>query len=425
MSGEGHSQFSILNSTLRRYIRLLFLYVLALLARPFARRPPAQIHSILFVKPDHLGDVLLATPALHALRHHFPQSRVVALVGPWSEVVLRRNPDVDRLLICPFPGFERVAKDAGSQRSFARWLWSLFRPYLTLLRYAQLLRAVRYDLAIIARDDHWWGAALALLAGIPRRIGFAVPECRPFLTDALPWDPRAHVSTQALALVATAAASRTEPQAPLQGNTAKHPLARFDPSPTDLDWADAWLQAQGLDANDQLVVLHPGTAGPSKLWFPERWAQVAEALMSLGVRLVLTGGPDEVALVEDIVGRMPQRPPTLAGQTSFGQLAALLRRAALVLGVDSGPLHLAAAQGVATVHLYGPGDAERFGPWGASERHVVLRAERWCSPCGVFEACPRGLARPACMEQFTSERVIAAAQRLLEGNRGEQRLSIR
>jgi hypothetical protein len=74
-----------------------------------------------------------------------------------------------------------------------------------LLRYALLLRAGRYDLAIIGRDDHWWGAALVLLAGVPRRVGFAVPECRPFLTSALPWNPRDHVTAQGLALVESVA----------------------------------------------------------------------------------------------------------------------------------------------------------------------------------------------------------------------------
>src|SRR5205085_5549472 len=82
-------------------------------------------------------------------------------------------------------------------------LWSVVVPYLTLLRYALLLRAGNYDLAIVGRDDHWWGAALALLAGVPCRIGYAVPECRPFLTTALPWNPHDHVTAQGLALIDT------------------------------------------------------------------------------------------------------------------------------------------------------------------------------------------------------------------------------
>jgi heptosyltransferase-2/heptosyltransferase-3 len=165
---------------------------------------------------------------------------------------------------------------------------------------------------------------------------------------------------------------------------------------------------------DQLVVLHPGTAGPAKLWRAERWAAVAEALMGPGTRLLLTGGPGEEGRVEEVATRMRIRPPTLAGQTTIGQLAALLRRASLTLGVDSGPLHLAAAQGVPTVHQYGPGDAGRFGPWGDPARHIIVHVDLWCSPCGVFGACPCGLARPECMKQIDTAVVVAQARRLFD-----------
>ena len=77
---------------------------------------------------------------------------------------------------------------------------------------------------------------------------------------------------------------------------------------------------------------------------------------------------------------------------------------------------LAAAQGVPTLHLYGPSDAGRFGPWGDPARHVVIRADLWCSPCGVFSGCPRGLERPECMEQINIGRVIAQAQQQLDAS---------
>src|SRR5581483_10100038 len=142
-----------------------------------------------------------------------------------------------------------------------------------------------------------------------------------------------------------------------------------------------------------------------------------DALQRDGAQIVLTGGPDEQALVAAVAAHMTTPVRQLAGKTSIGQLAGLLRRAELVLGVDSGPLHLAAAQGTPTLHLYGPGDAARFGPWGNPARHVVVREELWCSPCGVFSACPRGLARPECMERIAVTRVVAEARRLLAAAR--------
>lgn len=415
---------------MKRLLRLWFLRSLALLARPFARRQPAAVASVLLIKPDHLGDVLLATPALAALRLRLPNAEISALVGPWASMLLARNPDVDHLLECPFPGFERrpPAGHGGAaeqQHNAGPWprlafflsayrdmLRSLARPYLLLLRYAALLRAARYDAAIIARDDHWWGAALALLAGIPLRAGFAVPECRPFLSFALPWNPRDHVAAQALALAeAVAAAPAGQPTPAGRAHARASVAARFDPAPADEAWAGEWLDARDIGTAD-LVVVHPGTAGPDKLWLAERWAAVADALANDGARLVLTGGPGEEGLVDAVAAAMRTPAITLAGQTSIGQLAALLRRAGLVLGVDSGPLHLAAAQGTPTVHLYGPGDAGRFGPWGDPQRHVVIREALWCSPCGVFSACPRGLAEPECMQLIAAARVLQAARQL-------------
>src|SRR5262245_39733812 len=262
---------------MKRNLRLLFLYVLAFLARPFVRRPAPAITRILYIKPDHLGDLLLATPVLAALRQRFPDARITALVGPWSQVVLRRNPDVDALATCPFPGFERPTTDdpfdyaQGRRRpttddglvsiiayrlsSIVYRLSSVAKPYWILVRYAKLLRATRYDLAIVGRDDHWWGAALALLGGVPARVGFAVPECRPLLSSALPWDPRAHVTMQGLALVESlvpgplsfAESAQRQTRDKGQGTKDKGQFsARFDPAPADLSWADDWLRQQGV-----------------------------------------------------------------------------------------------------------------------------------------------------------------------------------
>ncbi|KAB8144369.1 glycosyltransferase family 9 protein [Chloroflexia bacterium SDU3-3] len=375
-----------------RFLRLMLLHALALVARRLARRPSDDPAHILFIKPDHLGDVLLATPALAALRARYPDARITALVGPWSRPMLERSPHIDTLQTCPFPGFERERAQRGP---LARLLW----PYAVLLRQAALLRAARYDIAIVARDDHWWGAALALLAGVPRRVGFATPECAPLLTDALPWNPAEHVTRQALALV-----GHLRPPAP--GEMLMRTL--FRPAPQDIAWADAWLAARL--GQRRLVIIQPGTGGAAKHWLDERWAEVGDALAEDdGLLLVMAGGPGEEERAGRIMGAMRQMPLDLVGKTSLGQLAALMARAALVLGVDSGPLHLAAAAGAPTVQIYGPGNERRFGPWGHPGRHTVLRAELWCRPCGVLDACPRGLATPECMAKVPARQLLAAA----------------
>ena len=365
--------------------------------RPLTRRPsPLGVRRVLVLKPDHLGDLLLTTPALYTLRQHLPAGRIVALVGPWSRQLWQGHPALDAVVPLPFPGFARLP---AGQRG---WL-------LLLFKYGLLLRRERYDAALLLRDDHWWGAILIAIAGIPQRLGHAHPLCAPLLSAALPYDPRHHVTRQALAVVAALTTNNHTPSALPPG----FPPTLFQPVEADQTWAAAWWAAN-LRPNERLVVIHPGTGGPTKHWTATGWASVGDALAAEpATRLLLTGGPGEAALVAEIAALLTRPALTLVGQTSVGQLAALLGRAALVLGVDSGPLHLAVSQGAPTLHLFGPSDQLRFGPWGAPHRHVVLRANLFCSPCGEFAACPRGTTGPECMIAISAATVLATARRLL------------
>lgn len=351
---------------------------------------PGPLRRILVIKPDHLGDVLLLTPALRRLRMGFPEAHITLMIGPWSADAVRGNPDVDTVLFCPFPGFTRRPKPG------------LLQPYGLLLRMALLLRARDYDLAIIARDDHWWGALLALLAGIPRRIGHAVPETAPLLTESLPYDPATHVTLQSLQIVARLLGQ--DDQADVDAPMMHAPIM-----PEDEQWAATWLAAHGAE-RDRLVAIHPGAGGLAKLWIAARWAMLADALAAQGYRVLLTGGPGERRLIEAIWQRLATPPLMLAGEATLGQLAALYRGCVLVLGVDSGPMHLATATGVRTVVLFGPIEHRRFAPWGPPERHTVVRSGLWCSPCGMIETCPRGTSPSECMTTISVAQVLAAIE---------------
>src|SRR5947207_8219159 len=126
-----------------------------------AQQPAPQSPRILLIRPDHLGDLVLTTPVLNALKTHLPNASITMMVGPWSSEVVARHPAIDRLLLCPFPGFQR-----SEQQPLA--------PYTLLLSTAQQLSG-NYDMAINLRPDFWWGAALIYLARIPRRVGYALP----------------------------------------------------------------------------------------------------------------------------------------------------------------------------------------------------------------------------------------------------------
>lgn len=387
-----------------------------LAARP-GRRAAGRVDRadrprILLVRPDHLGDCLLAAPAAEVLRATLPEAHVAWLVGPWSAEVVRRADPGAEVETLEFPGFTRRPKA------------SPVEPYALLWREAGRLRARGYDAALVLRPDHWWGALLTAAAGIPRRFGFAVPECRPFLTARLPPTAGEHVlvSNQRLARLA----------ARRLGGTLRETVLcapRFAVRPDETAWARAWLQqvveeardaevpsvATALRAGRPVVALHPGSGAAVKSWLPERWAAAVDALRArAGAVVVLTGGPAERAVVEAVTRHLSPAPPALVGDTTLGQLAALFAESDLVLGVDSGPLHLAAAVGTPTVRLYGPTDPAEFGPWPPDARHRWLAAGLGCQPCRDLVAPPCGaLAEPACLRAVGVDVVVGVALDLL------------
>ncbi len=176
----------------RQRIRLLLLRLIPYLTwplKPSSHQSCPAPQSVLLIRPDHLGARLFTPPAIRLLREALPQAHITCLVGHWSKAVVENNPHVDEIALCPFPGFTRQKKR------------STMDPYVTLLQHARRLRQKDFDLAIVLRFDHWWGALLAYLAGIPRRVGYDVAEVRPFLTDVVPYSPGRHEVEQNLALV--------------------------------------------------------------------------------------------------------------------------------------------------------------------------------------------------------------------------------
>ncbi|MHB1131486.1 MAG: glycosyltransferase family 9 protein [Chloroflexota bacterium] len=380
--------------------RLFALRLLRALTWPLVPAAPSVLpRRVVVIRPDHIGDALFTTPALAALRRALPAAEINALVGPWAADVYRRNPHLDNVFTLPFPAFGPAAKR------------HLLEPYQLLWAGAARLRRSGYQLALNLRFDFWWGALLAYTARIPRRVGYDLPALRPFLTDPVPYVPGRHEALQNLGLVATVAAPPAARDVWL-ADAAREGRLQFPVNAAERAAADALLAKWG-PAGRRALVIHPGTRGQAKLWHAAGWAAVGDALVErLGAPVLVTGSGAEQDLCEAVATRM-QRPATVvAGRTSLGELVALFARCRLVLGVDSGPLHLAVAAGVPTVHLYGPSDHIAFGPFGSPRRHAVVRSGLACSPC-------HSLARPApdggcdCLRAVTPDMVLAAAERVL------------
>ncbi len=377
----------------KRWVRRGLLRTLGFF-RPY-RFPAPHIARILVIRPDHIGDVLLITPALRLLRQAFPEAEITALVGPWSKAVLAENPHIDRIETCRFPGFDRSQPRQGLQ------------AYTQLKREAARLRGEEYQLALNLRADFWWGAALAAFAGIPHVWGFHVPECAPFLTHALPVEHNEHQAAANLRLAHHAAALGSPAE-----DVGTH--LQFDYTRKDEKKADLILRNADISDSSTLVAIHPGSGAAIKNWSATGWHTVGNALAQDDrIHFLVTAGPAEQELAEKVAAGLPPPRTVLVGETSLGVLAALYSRCALVIGPDSGPLHLAVAVGTPSVTLYGASDPVRFGPWGPAERHRTVTSSIPCRHCGYLALPDSDLPRHPCMQFIEPDAVTAVAQELL------------
>ncbi len=404
---------------MKRLLRVVILMLVRILGAPGVWQADRKARStadeqirILLIRPDHLGDMVLTTPVLNALRERIPQAHITMMVGPWSSEVVARHPAIDRLITCPFPGFQRA-----EQQPLA--------PYMLLLSTAQQVRRGNYDIAINLRPDFWWGAALIYLARIPRRVGYALTPGKAFLTHTLPFSSPEHASLSNLRLLSAGLqaldyAALEEPLTP-----ECYPL-HFAATADEHKEVARQLQAADISEGTPIVVIHPGTGGAVKLWRSEAWSHIANDLPTLlsstmTPRIVLTGTRSEQPLLAEIARDMTS-PALMLTDLTVGQLAALLARALIVLGVDNGPLHLAVAQGTPTVQLFGPTDPHIFGPWGDPARHIVIASTQRCPscpaiPCGRLDFTGQELPLHPCVRLIPEQRMEEAIKKLLHAGK--------
>jgi ADP-heptose:LPS heptosyltransferase len=338
-----------------------------------------------------VGDVLLSAPAVALLRASLPRARITYLIGPWSKEVAEHGPPIDEVRAIAFPGFTR-SNNA-----------NLVAPYALLVREAARLRKERFDLAIVLRPDHWWGALLVAMCGIPMRVGGDTPATRPLLTHrrAVPADE--HWAEQALGLSRLALQVSGVPVQPVE-------TALFHVSQAARQHAaDLWRQ-HALE-HRTVIALQPSAGAPLKRWPLSRWALVARKLQADGFAVILTGAPADA----DLLAELNLAAPQFVGQ-SLDETGAIFERCGLVIGLDGGAAHLAAAVGTPTIRLYGPASATTYGPWPVDGSHQIVLATTAlaCVPCGNLEAPPCGASTlPACLLAIDVDRVVELARRQL------------
>lgn len=367
-------------------------------ARQEAETPRRDTLSILVIRPDHLGDILFLTPALRQLRRALPTATITTLVGGWAEPLLEMNPDVNHVETVPFPWFDRRPKA------------NAIAPYKLLYETAAKLRG-RFDVALIARFDHEWGAWLARAAEIPTIIGYDIAGVAPFLTHSVPYTPNRHEVRQNLTLVdkLTSVVNGTPLASDPLPSMTDHPL-RYEITGVHRMKARQLLNGSGLQKVDgPLVAIHPGSGAAVKQWQVEKWGELLQALRAeYGCQFVVTGSAAEILLASKVVRATGDDVPivSVADETTLPELAALFEQCAAVIGPDSGPLHVAVAMGRPTVHLYGPVSPQMFGPWGDPARHRVVTQSLACQYCNRLDWQKEELKEHPCTSGISVRQVL-------------------
>ncbi len=362
--------------------------------------PAMAPQRLLVVKLATLGDLLLATPALRALRRAFPPAHVTVLATAASAVVLDGNDAVDQVIV-----FDKYAFDRPSDA---------LRALPRALRLAARLRQERFEaLLLLHHLTTAWGtlkyAALALSSGAPLRAGLDNGRGL-FLTHRAPdggFGAR-HEVDQWRAVAA------------LLGAT--NPAPRLELFPTEADQRAAERHWRELGLGEAVAAIHPGcgTFSPARRWYPQRFAEVADLVRQrLGLQpLILAGpAPGEAELAQQVAAASRGGAPVALLRGRPQQTLAFLHHCQLFVGNDSGLMHLATAAELPVVAVFGPSNDHAWGPYPLeSPRHAVVRARLACSPCihvGHRFGTPQGCPARTCLDLVTSQQVLAAAERVL------------
>lgn len=352
--------------------------------------------NILLIRLRLIGDVVFTTPLLRALRRRYPDARLAYLVEPQAAPVVVENPHLDEVIIASNP-------DAGGRLAAD-------------LRLARRLRAARYDVVV---DLHGGSrsAWLAWATGAPRRIGYTATGRTWMYTERVERSrflrPRHSVLNQWDLLT------------PL-GFEAPDP----ERDPTEMPVSDvavrsvaAKLAAAGVDpGRHPIVVLHVSAGNPFRRWPADSFASLIAALASRNTerRVVIVSGPSESSAAREIGTRARKRLAPAgcavvdAVEFDLAELRALVDVAALFIGGDSGPLHIAGTSAVPIIGLYGPTLAVRSAPWRPARlaTESIERPDLACRPCDQ-RRCEPGDFR--CLGSIEPALVAEAAERLLAG----------
>lgn len=343
---------------------------------------PIKPRKILLIRADYIGDVLLTTHTLKAIRERFPESHISFLVSSKSREILEGNPYIDTLQTYDPPWF------------FKKGMAQAFQEYFRILSF---IRKQQFDLAADFRGDIRNILLLMVLGGIPDRVSFAASGGGYLLTSIAHYRKSLHEAEYHTVIAET-----------LGAKVCKETLPEIFINDKDRVLVDNFLSKFSIKHDDMLVVIHPGARQSVRQWPEERYAEVGRYLTAeYGAKIILTGSQEELLLIKSINTLMNKE--AIVGATelnSLKQLTALFERCALYIGVSSGPSHLAAAVHLPSVLIFGPEPVSQWQPLG--NKHVIVKKDFPCSPCNQ-KGCT---LKENCIKSVTIADVISGIRTL-------------
>jgi len=316
-----------------------------------------------------IGDMVLLTPALRALRQAYGDSHITMLVRPLVQKLMIDNPYLNELMI-----YDKRGEDKG---------------ILQVLHLSRRLRKLKFDLAVVLHSNSVRSVLITFLAGIPERIGTRVNGRGIFLTQSIEDRNDIHEVERYLRVLE------------LIGISNSSPNLEFWHTMEDRRKIEKILAGYGISNSDILIGINPGTTWETKQWQLERFTQVIDAILKkYKVRVVLTGSSTEKELGDRIQELTSKEFVNLIGKTNLRQLGALIERTNFYITYDSGPMHIAAAVNTPTIALFGPTSPIRHAPYGTG--HIVIQKPIECSPC-YERTCRRN---HECMNAIVVEDVL-------------------
>jgi heptosyltransferase-3 len=344
------------------------------------------VKKILVIKLRHIGDVLLAVPVFRALKETFPEAHIAALVNAGTEEVLAGNPIIDEIII-----FDRRVKAKSALNKFRREV-----------KFLRDIRSRGFDMAVdLTSGDR--PALIALCSGARYRLandpeGGGFPGKRLAYTHMAARDTLEppHMVMQNLKVAGQA------------GITARNKDVDIYIPAAAKEYVKGVLERHSVSDSDLVVHIHPTSRWLFKCWSDECMAGVINWLTGEKITVIVTSSPsgpemERAGKVLSLANKNT-RLIDLCGKTTIKQLAAISAAADLFIGVDSAPMHIAAAVGTPVIAIFGPTGEMQWGPWG--DGHIIFSRKLHCQPCP--ESRCRGLAVRKCLEEITKDEVIEA-----------------